>query len=558
MDSKRLLSVCFAMLLSTSIGHADNHEPEAAETPAETPPESAPSEATGNGTAEAAEQSDDATAEAPEQTPESLFQEVIDEARGRASTDYSDPGTTLPAELQGIDYQEYRAIRFRGEEALWRDEALFEIQMFHPGFLYRELVTINVLRDGELREIAFDPAYFSYDGDSAGLADMVAPDLGFAGFRVHYPVNTAEYKDEVMVLLGASYFRLVGRNQSYGLSARGLAVDTATSSGEEFPAFREYWLVHPGEEGSRLTFFALLDSPSVTGAYRFDLEPRANTVVNVDARLFARTDVGKLGVAPLTSMFLHGENSVRPIDDFRPEIHDSDGLLMHNSSGEWIWRPLVNPSQLRVSSLRDERPRGFGLFQRDRDFEQYLDTEARYHNRPSHWVQLHDGDWGAGGVELVEIPSDSETNDNIVAYWVPETPFRAGEERRYRYRLGTLDNGPPEHDLGKAIRTRTGWGAIPGEKDPPPRDVRQFVIDFEGGELSGLSDGQPVKARLSHSTGETDEVIVQRLPDGHGWRASFRLRPEGDTPSDLRLFLELRGRKLTETWNYVWYPAELP
>lgn len=536
MDSRRLfpLAVLAAfMLLFISAAHAQNQQPAQAQNAEAAPPP------------------------APGVTAESLFETVIARANQMADEPYAPPQAQIPQQLADLDYHEYRAIRYRPEQALWNGIALFEVQMFHPGFLYQEPVRINELRNGEVRQINFDPALFRYENDAAPLAEIVPQDLGFAGFRVHYPINTADYKDEILVFLGASYFRMVGRNQVYGLSSRGLAINTALASGEEFPRFREFWLVYPGNQGTTLTILALLDSPSVTGAFRFDVTPTNHVVIDVDARLFARTDVAKLGVAPLTSMFMHGEPSTRRVDDYRPEVHDSDGLLMHTSSGEWIWRPLGNPTQLRVSSLRDQNPRGFGLLQRDRDFENYLDAEARYDLRPSEWVALGDGDWGQGGVELVEIPSNSEINDNIVAYWVPEAPFRAGDERRYQYRLSTFGAGPMHPDLAYVVRTRNGWGAAPGQPNPPPPAVRRFIVDFRGGELSTLAASHPVEASLSHSTGQVSDVRVRRLPDGRTWRVAFKLTPEGSTPSDLRLVLKLRGRAISETWNYVWYPNEL-
>jgi glucans biosynthesis protein len=537
MDSKRFpaLAVVAAMLLAAI------HPVQAQNEPPPPPPQ----------------QTEDPAPAQGQVTAESLFETIIARADQMADEPYAPPQTAIPQQLADLNYHEYRAIRFRPEQALWNGIALFEVQMFHPGFLYEQPVQINELRNGEVRQVNFDPALFRYEHDAAPLREIVPEDLGFAGFRVHYPINTAEYKDEVLVFLGASYFRLVGRDQVYGLSSRGLAIDTAVPSGEEFPRFTEFWLVHPGAQGTTLTILALLDSPSVTGAYRFDVTPTNHTVVDVDARLFARADVAKLGVAPLTSMFMHGEPSSRRVDDFRPEVHDSDGLLMHTSSGEWIWRPLSNPTQLHVSSLRDQSPRGFGLLQRDRDFDNYLDAEARYDLRPSQWVALGDGDWGQGGVELVEIPSNSEINDNIVAYWVPDAPFRAGDQRRYRYQLTTFGAGIMHRELASVVRTRNGWGAAPGQPNPPPREVRQFIVDFRGGELSTLSDSHPVEAHLSQSTGQIEDLRVLQLPDGRTWRVAFKLTPEGSTPSDLRLVLRLRGRTMSETWSYVWYPDEL-
>ena len=487
-----------------------------------------------------------------------VFAHVTKKARRLAEQDYSKPAADLPAALVDMDYSQFRAIRFRDEQALWSDRSRFHVEFFHPGFLYDTPVTIHEVTSDKARELAFDPAKFAYgdgvDGMEAIKSAAASSDsrTGYAGFRFHYPLNSRDVADEFMVFLGASYFRLVGPDQAYGLSARGLAIDTAEPQGEEFPAFREFWLVRPEPDATRVQVYALLDSPSLTGAYRFDIKPGSEVRVEVASRLFARTDVGKLGIAPMTSMFLYGENSVRHWDDFRPEVHDSDGLLLHRDGGPWLWRPLTNPNSLRVTSHPGETPVGFGLAQRDRDFEHYLDRQARYDRRPSLWVDPTGGDWGEGRVELVEIPSDSETNDNIAAYWVPSEPLSAGESRRYNYRLSTFGAHRGDHDLGRVARTRSGWGAVPGVSDPPPKTKRQFIVDFQGPTLARLGKDLPVEPVLETTSGEIEDLSANRLPGTNRWRVSFKLSPEGSEPADMRLHLELRDERLTETWNYVW------
>ncbi|WP_416139974.1 glucan biosynthesis protein [Halomonas sp. HK25] len=497
-----------------------------------------------------------AAAETDPRQVDALFGTVTEKAEALAGRAH-DAGTgALPEALRDLDYDTYRQIRFRPEAALWGEEGLFSVQLFHTGFLFESPVYLHTVEDGEVTSLDFDPARFRYDDAAEHLPKQDLSGAGHAGFRLHFPLNRADYHDEFAVFLGASYFRLVGRGQGYGLSGRGLAIDTALPRGEEFPAFREFWLIKPAAQATSMTVLALLDSPSLAGAYRFDIAPGRDIQVEVTARLFARRDVDKLGLAPLTSMFLFGDVSPNPADDFRPQVHDSQGLLMHTHADEWIWRPLINPRELRISRLNDENPQGFGLVQRERDFDEYLDLESRYERRPSHWITPL-GDWGPGGLELVEIPSDSETNDNIVSYWVPEEPLHAGEERTFRYRIATFDANRPEEPLASVVSTRQGWGAIPGQSDPPPRSRRQFVVDFRGAELSTLHDTHPVAATLEISSGEFHELQVHQLPDGNTWRATFRLQPDGDNPTDMRLKLMLRDRPLTETWNFVWNPNEL-
>jgi len=487
-----------------------------------------------------------------------LFDHVIDEARRRAGQAYSKPAIDLPGELADMSYSQFRQIQFRGDAALWGEHSSFRVEFFHPGFLYETPVTIHEVTSEGARKVTFDHGAFQYRDGADGMdairdaAAGVDDTTGYAGFRIRYPLNAADAADEMMVFLGASYFRLVGPDQAYGLSARGLAIDTAEPRGEEFPAFREFWLVRPSAEATTLRIYALLDSPSVTGAYRFDVKPGSEVRVDVASRVFARQDVGKLGVAPLTSMFLFGENSVGGSDDFRPEVHDSDGLLLHRDGGRWLWRPLTNPNSLRVTSHSGEAPMGFGLAQRDRDFEHYLDEQAHYDRRPSLWVEPTGGDWNEGRVELVEIPLDSETNDNISAYWVPSNALAAGDERRYDYSVSTFGAHRPGNTLGRVVRTRNGWGPVSGPPAPPPKSKRQFIVAFEGPRLARLSDELPVEPVMDISGGEVEELTARRLPTTGRWRVSFKLSPGGNKPADMRLHLALRGERLTETWNYVW------
>lgn len=482
-----------------------------------------------------------------------LFDAIASRAKLLAQRDYKPIQANIPDALANMNYDQYRSIRFRPEAALWHNESLFEIQLFHPGFLYREPVILHMATDGPDSALQFKQEFFNYDGPAAPLAGVAPGNIGFAGFRVHYPLNSKDYKDEFLVFQGASYFRMIGPGLNYGLSARGLAIDTAEPQGEEFPVFREFWLVKPAPEETHMVMYALLDSPSITGAYRFDIYPGAPTEMRVEARLFARKDILKLGVAPLTSMYMWGENHTRYVDDFRPEVHDSDGLLMAAANGEWIWRPISNHRSLHVSSLSDVNPRGFGLLQRDRDFDHYMDMEARYERRPSMWI-MPEGNWGAGRAELVEIPSDSETNDNIVAYWVPSEPMKAGSSATFAYRLRSFDDYLPENVGGKVIRTRIGWGANPGQQNPPPHSFRKFVIDFRGGELDNISADAPLEAALQNNSGKVSELKVSRLPDGRTWRASFKLEPDGGKLVDMRLSLKLRDQRMSEVWSYVWYP----
>ncbi len=472
------------------------------------------------------------------------FSDVEAKAQNLVSRAYERDDAGMPDFLTKLSYDQYRDIRYKTEKSLWRDEGLpFQIQTFHRGFIFKDRVIINVLDHGSSTRIDYSPDLFDYGKNQ--LASPLPDELGFAGLRFHYPLKRDETFDEIAVFLGASYFRAVGLGQSYGLSARGLAIDTGLAKAEEFPIFREFWIEKPDKEASALVVYALLDSPSVAGAYRFVIRPGLDLAMEVYSHLYFRKAVDRLGIAPLTSMFMHGENTDRFMDDFRPEVHDSDGLLIGKSTGEWLWRPLNNPRQLRISVFKDTKPSGFGLMSRDRNFDHYQDLEAAYHRRPSAWVEPM-GDWGAGGVYLIEIPSDAEKYDNIVAFWVPDEPVAEGKEMRYDYRLHFVTNEFTAPSGGKVVSTRVG-AAEEGRGNK-----RKFVVDFTSPMLKLMSPQADVIGEVS-AVGKVTNIVVHKNEEEGTWRLSFDLEPEkGKGPTELRAILRSGKDILTESWVYQW------
>jgi glucans biosynthesis protein len=479
-------------------------------------------------------------------TPAFDLADVAARARALAEAPFRAEGPKLPEAIRKLTYDQYRDIRFRPDRALWRGERLgFEIMFFHRGWSFVDPVKINELTPRGAREVAFDPADFDYGKNAIDPAQLAG--LGFAGFRVHFPLNRPDYADETLVFLGASYFRALGTRQRYGVSARGLAIDTAADTGEEFPRFVEIWIERPRPGAAQLTILALLDSPRMTGAYRFELRPGVTTNVGVQAILYPRAKIGKVGVAPLTSMFFFGANQHTTRDDYRPEVHDSDGLLVQSSNGEWLWRPLLNPKRLLVTSFALASPLGFGLMQRERRFARYEDLEARYEMRPSVWV-APEGDWGAGRVELVQIPVPDETNDNIVAYWVPSGAAEPGRPLEYRYRVEWQRARPTTAPLAQVVQTRRGTGYGRG-----PDDVVELHVDFAHPRRSG---GEGVEGVVwVDANGEVVEQHTDRNEATGGWRVVVRVRRrDAGKPVEIRASLRERAEVVSETWSYVLPP----
>ncbi len=480
------------------------------------------------------------------------FDDVIAKAKELAGEEYQTL-ETVPEFLRNLSYEQYQSIRFRPQASLWRGgRSQFRVMMMPTGSFYRHPVALNVVDREGVHPLGFDKTLFDYP--TTELAKRVPADLGYAGFKLTYPLADPEVHNQFLVFAGASYFRGVGAGQRFGLSARGIAIDTGLASGEEFPVFREFWLERPKAGSNSMVVYGLLDGPSLTGAYRFVVHPGKALKLDVSARLFFRAEVDQLGLAPLTSMFYYGENTLRPRGQWRPQVHDSDGLLIHDQeSGEWLWRPLLNPAELELGFHQVRNLGGFGLIQRDREFSRFEDSEARYDLRPSAWIEPGE-DWGNGEVVLVEIPTDSEVNDNIVAFWKPRQQVAAGDSRFLTYSLTFGPPGITGHPLAQAVRTFVGNGAQPGGGEV--EGAYRFIVDFEGGVMDRLDPDAAVVSEVSASgEGEIIEHFAEYIEARHGWRLSILVRPEQGKRLALRGSLSADGKPVSETWTYQLGPS---
>ncbi len=466
------------------------------------------------------------------------FDTLLAEAKRRAATPYTPQRSTVPAGLDKLSPEQYRSIRFNPDAAIWRKERLpFRLELLRAGLnVQTTTVTVSTVEDGMAQDLVATPEMFDMGPTSPQLGKLSLP---LSGFRIRAQINSKKMWDEFLVFQGASYFRAVAQHLIYGLSARGLAINTAEPSGEEFPAFTHFWIERPAPHATAIVIYALLESPSTTGAYRFTVQPGAETIVDVELTLFPRADMRVVGIAPLTSMFLFDETNRGRLDDYRPEVHDSDGLQITSKSGEHIFRQLANPTKLQVSSFTTEPPQGFGLVQRSREARDFQDLENLYERRPSAWIEPK-GDWGAGALELVEIPSGRETNDNIVAFWRTAQPLTAGHPAEFAYRLIWLaDPGLPK-GLGKIVATHSG-ASLDGKR-------RVFILDFVGAgeKADGLRlDAGASRGRIWYPALMPNSAIG-------GLRASFELDPNDSDLVELRLRILRGDRPITETWLYRW------
>ncbi len=494
------------------------------------------------------------------------FEALVARARLLAAKPYVAPSTASADILEQIDYDAHGKIRFKTEFAPFSFEqkpdvgrGRFAATFFHLGRYFKKPQRIHVIEGGRAREIIYREDYFDMPKDS--VAHKLPKGAGFAGFRFQENSEGGQgwqgkdlpwQKNDWVAFLGASYFRAIGDEFQYGLSARGILIDAAVGGKpEEFPDFTHVWLERG--TGNSVTAYCLLDGPSLTGAYRFVMTRGKTVTMDIEKRLFIRKDIARFGVAPLTSMFWYSETIKPTAVDWRPEVHDSDSLAVWTGRGERIWRPLNNPARTIASSFADDNPRGFGLLQRDRLFDHYQDG-VFYERRPSIWVEPQ-GNWGRGAVQLIEIPTDDEIHDNIVAAWVPEQSVKAGDTFAFSYRLHWQAEEPYPTPLGRCVATRLGNGGQPGTARP--RGVRKFMLEFKGGPLVSIPFGMKPEAVLSTSRGAFSYVLTEAVPNdvpGH-WRAQFDLTVDGTEPVEMRCFLKAGDTVLTESWLYQYWPG---
>ena len=484
------------------------------------------------------------------------FEQVKEKAALLAAAPYRDWRREPPPAVRKLTYDQYRDIRFNPRKAIWRyDHIPFQVHLFHPGWIQSDQVDVNVVQDGRVDAVRYDPDLFDFGTNQLGKVD--ANEMKFSGFRLHYPLNRPDYLDELVVFQGATYFRALAKNLVYGLSARAVALNCGGPGAEEFPRFREFWICRPDDKEERVRVFGLFDSPSLAGAGEFVITPGgAVTVMRNRVAVYARTNLVHLGIAPLTSMYWYGRHTGLRFSDFRPEVHDSDGLLMNNGAGEWLWRPLTNEGKTHLCWFVDRAPKGFGLVQRDRAFASYEDLEAHYQDRPSTWV-VPVGDWGEGAVRLVELPAADEFGDNIVAFWEPKTPLTAGQSAEYAYELRWFSDDaalPPQ--LGRAMSTRVADLPDTDEKSRTSKDItRKFVLDFAWPSVTADAGTGKVKAEVSVTNAKLEGPFEQYNPYDRTWRVFFKASvPSPGKTVELRAFVRRDKQPVTETWTYLWTP----
>ncbi|MFI4996567.1 MAG: glucan biosynthesis protein [Hyphomicrobiales bacterium] len=465
---------------------------------------------------------------------------VVELARQLARRPFMAPAADLPDNLRSLSFEQYQAIRMNRKDRAWEGENRgFVVEPLHRGFVYQNRVTIYVVEDGAVRRLAYDASRF----DFGALQAPTQADLDYSGFKIMYRDRGTEGSREIASFQGASFFRGLAKGQVPGVLARGLTLRPAEARGEEFPLFRAFWIERPGLLSDEIVAHALLDSDSVCGAYRFTIRPREETIIDVEGTIFARSTLDHVGYGGMAGMFLFGPASHRMDDDVRPAVHDANGLQLHTGSGQWIWRPLANPEALQISVFVDQNPKGFGLLQRDRDFSVYQDDDRAFERRPSLWVEPI-GDWGQGAVQLLEIPSDNETNANILSYWRPTAQIAANTQASFAFRQFWTSIAPDRPSQATVSMTRTGRGTT--------QNRRRFVVDFTSPKFTSQAAIADISAAASAAKGNVSAVRLLPHFERNVLRVSFELDPGGEALCELRLVLMESGKAASETWLYRW------
>ena len=465
---------------------------------------------------------------------------VIDVARQLARRPFQVPPNDLPDAFASLTYEQYSGIKSAPGSAIWADGRGISVEPLHRGFVFGNSVALFTVEDGTVRRLAYDRARFDY-GRLAVPANV--GDAGFSGFRLLSTFGNGAPTDFAIVQ-GATFFRALARGQNFGVFARALTLKPAEARGEEFPIFRAFWIERPLAGSNAITIHGIIDSESTSGAVRMTFRPGEATIVDVETSLFPRVNLEHVGLGGMTSTYLFGPNDRRNIDDARPAVYETGGLQMLNGQGEWLWRPLHNPETLQISAFVDNAPKGFGLIQRERSYEAYQDDDQRFDRRPSLWIEPI-GEWGQGTVQLLEIPSDAEINDNILAYWRPKNVMAANTEVAVAYRQYWCWLPPERPPLAIVTATRVGRGSA-GRR-------RRFFVDFTGDMLgdAAVADLKPV---LAVGPGSIHSVKVWPYPERKTIRVSFELDPGNDNACEMRLILQAGGKPISETWLYRWTP----
>jgi len=443
--------------------------------------------------------------------------------------------------LLPIEYEKYSEIRFKPEYTFWRENSKFHMQFFPQGYIYQESIKINEVWEDYQTPIFYQGSYFSIPH---GInIDKFNELSGFSGLKLLYPINSENVHEEFAVFQGSSYFRIISKGQIYGLSARGIAINTGLQTPEEFPIFSEFWIEKPKPKSEKVIVHSHLVGNSIEGYYKFTLYPGEVSKAEVTFESIIKRDIEKIGIAPLTSMFWYGESSTS-LNPPYPESHDSDGLLIQDDQ-TFIWIPLENPKKPTTTIFKVKKLKGFGLMQRDREFSSYEDPRYEYHKRPSAWVEpVNSENWENGYISLYRIPTRDDLMDNIIVFYSPEKLPTKGDNIKFSYNIKMIDKLKLDDDFAEVVSTK-----IIQNKD---KNLISFFIDFKGLDLKNFEE-KDYKFNLEGEDYEVLECLLNPINNLDKLRVSIKLSQKNKniTSSTISGFISEDSKIKSEVWKYI-------
>lgn len=484
------------------------------------------------------------------------FETLVSMARNSARCEYKERVTPLPKSLQNLDYSQYNLMRYNIDSDLWANDDLpFRVSFFPLGTtLYSLPVEIYEIDNETLiSKVPFSPKFFQYEDQVKFIKDQMPEDAGYAGFKLRYKPKGSSYPDEFAAFLGNSYFRIICDGSSYGLSNRGLAINTGVENvPEEFPAFEKFYLVKPSKGDESIIIYAFLNGRSVTGAYSFKITPGTEASVDVKSVLFLRNKVNLLCLAPITSMFWFTLGEPDNFYDYRPSVHNSEGLVLSDGKND-IYEPLTNyPFHKMINDdISCDSLRYFGLVQRDREYNRYMDPGVKYHLNPNCLI-VPQNNWREGSLRLFVLPTLTEWMDNINLFWIPKTLPEPMEPINFDYKI-LYSLKEPKNTLSFVKYTNLGQDLINCKNTI-------FALSFADKDAI-IEKSKDIKIDLQVPS---DVIIasppsIEKIIFNDTWRVLFTLTIHKklayeDKPFIIKCTLKDNGKSISEEWYFLWYP----
>ena len=446
-----------------------------------------------------------------------------------------------------LTIDEYSQITFNASKALWMNEALlFRLEFFHLGYIYNTPLAVNEFKGLYSQDIRFTNDLFNFGNLNKDTSDKAKDLEGYAGLKILCQLNRPNQFDELISVLGNEKFRALGRYNIYGLYAAPL-ITIGINNKINLAHYTKFWLGKPESKSDHLTMCAIADSPEATIAFHYEIYPGDDTKVKTKSTIYPRIDTLSVGIAPMSTLYFSGINTLSRYNLYYSQFHYSDNLIISSEKNVFS-QPLENYEQTVVNEVKTKDIKFFGLSQRDRNYDHYQTLFIALHLMPTLWIKP-DNDWQKGKVVLVETPANNPNTLNIYAFWVPEEKLHKGKVYSYDYTMHWAINEPDPD---------TGPGCVSSTKVGLDGDNICFAIKFTGTMLKKL----PAVANITSlttisSNSKITDIKIQKDPFDNQWialiTASKPVKVDNkQSQVSLSCTLMYGNKPITETWMYKW------